>query len=232
VLAAHVAKAEAERTLQKTPATWQAYDYYLRAADVFTTFLTSWNKQDLYKTRQLIERALFIDPNYARAYAFLSTTHMAAWLHLVDSDHLQPVAIDRAYHSDWRFAIALIFVGDPARAILVLESHLRVDPFYPPMTAHFLGVAHYMLEQYSEALPPFQECATRTPNFRPVHSWLAATYAQLGQLRHAQVEAEEVLRLDPSFSIGRSAAYTAVFKNQKDAEHLFDGLRKAGLPEK
>ena len=33
ILAAHVNKAEIERTLNKPPETWQAYDYYLRAAD-------------------------------------------------------------------------------------------------------------------------------------------------------------------------------------------------------
>src|SRR5262245_61990427 len=33
ILAAHVNKAEIERTLQKPPAAWQAYDYYLRAVD-------------------------------------------------------------------------------------------------------------------------------------------------------------------------------------------------------
>ncbi len=32
ILAAHVNKAEAERTLLKPPATWQAHDYYMRAA--------------------------------------------------------------------------------------------------------------------------------------------------------------------------------------------------------
>ena len=33
ILAAHVNKAEIERTLNKPPETWQAYDYYLRATD-------------------------------------------------------------------------------------------------------------------------------------------------------------------------------------------------------
>jgi TolB-like protein len=33
ILAAHVNKAEIERTLRKAPETWQAHDYYLRAAD-------------------------------------------------------------------------------------------------------------------------------------------------------------------------------------------------------
>jgi TolB-like protein len=38
ILAAHVNKAEIERTLNKPPATWQAYDYYLRAADAHASY--------------------------------------------------------------------------------------------------------------------------------------------------------------------------------------------------
>ena len=36
VLAAYVKKAEAERTLLKPPATWEAYDYYLRGAEAYS----------------------------------------------------------------------------------------------------------------------------------------------------------------------------------------------------
>ena len=35
-LAAHVSRAEAEHTLLKPPAAWQAYDYYMRASDIYT----------------------------------------------------------------------------------------------------------------------------------------------------------------------------------------------------
>jgi len=41
IIAAHMNKAEAERTLVKPPATWQAYDYFLRAANVYASYLSS-----------------------------------------------------------------------------------------------------------------------------------------------------------------------------------------------
>ena len=77
VLAAHVNKAEAERTLLKPPTTWEAYDCYMRAADTYATYLTSLNVETLYETRRLLERSLSIDPNYARAHAMLSNTYNA-----------------------------------------------------------------------------------------------------------------------------------------------------------
>ena len=72
LLAAHVNKAEAERTLNKPPAAWHAYDYYMRAADVFSSFRTSLDVERLYETRRLLERCVSIDSNYARAYGMLS----------------------------------------------------------------------------------------------------------------------------------------------------------------
>jgi adenylate cyclase len=72
ILAAHVKKAEAERTLLKPPTTWEAYDFYIRAADTFTSYWSSYKVEEVYETRRLLERSLALDPNYARAYAMLS----------------------------------------------------------------------------------------------------------------------------------------------------------------
>ena len=63
------------------------------------------------------------------------------------------------------------------------------------------------------------------------HFWLAATYAQLGQLEEARAEAAEVLRLQPNYTIAGTTRRVVGFKDPKDDKHFFDGLRKAGLPE-
>jgi adenylate cyclase len=64
------------------------------------------------------------------------------------------------------------------------------------------------------------------------HVWLAANLAQLGQLDEAHAEAAEVLRLDPKYTIDGTQKHISRFKRPEDAEHFFDGLRKAGLPER
>ena len=56
VLAAHVRNAEAERTALKPPATWQAYDYYLRAAHALNSFWTSY-KVDEFGRRAVSQSA-------------------------------------------------------------------------------------------------------------------------------------------------------------------------------
>jgi adenylate cyclase len=277
ILAAHVNKAETERTLNKPPETWQAYDYYLRAVDRHASFWSSFKATELYEVRRLLEQSIAFDPNYARAYARLAWTHVSAWINSLDGDHLNPAALDRAYHlarkavqldpnlpqahadlgfvlirrgqheaavaefersmalnpnfTDWRFADVLVYAGHSARAIEVVERHMRLDPFYVPSAPGFLGFAHYMLKQYSQALPLLRECVSRAPNVRGGHVWLAASYAQLGNIEDARAEASEVLRIEPKWTIMGTQARLSIFKRTEDTEHFFDGLRKAGLPE-
>ena len=78
ILVAHVNKAEAERTLLKPPATWQAYDFFMRASDIWSVVVVVAQRGRPYEARRLLERSIALDPNYARAYALLSNTHL--WL--------------------------------------------------------------------------------------------------------------------------------------------------------
>jgi TolB-like protein len=102
ILVAQVDKAEAERTLLKPPATWQAYDFFMRASDIFTAVRSSFKVADLYEVRQLLERSISLDPTYARAYATLSYTHLFAWIFRLDEDHLSPPALERAHRLAWK----------------------------------------------------------------------------------------------------------------------------------
>jgi TolB-like protein/tetratricopeptide (TPR) repeat protein len=96
VLAAHVNKAEAERTLLKPPTTWQAYDHYMRAAAAWALFQSSWKLDQLLETRRHLADSLKIDPKYARAYSLLASTHRVAWLNPVNDEYLSPATLDRA----------------------------------------------------------------------------------------------------------------------------------------
>jgi adenylate cyclase len=97
ILAAYVNKAETERTLLKPPATWEAYDYYLRGAHVFGLEFTSRAAALIYEARRFLEQSLSIDPGYARAYAMLARTHAYTYLEPRDDDYLTVAALARAH---------------------------------------------------------------------------------------------------------------------------------------
>ena len=132
--------------------------------------------------------------------------------------------------TDFRYAQALMYVGEPARAIEVLEAIIRLDPFPPSATFGEMGVANYMLKRYGDAVHWYSEHISRQPITQSSHVDLACAYAQLGQLEEARAAAAEVLRINPGFTI-ESAKRIDLFKDPKDLEHYVDGMRKAGLPE-
>jgi adenylate cyclase len=133
--------------------------------------------------------------------------------------------------NDWRFANSLVYAGDAARAVEVADTIVRLDPFYVPIAGGFRGLAYYMLKRYDTAIASLSEAAGRSPRHRPVRQWLGAAYAQAGQLEDARNEAAAVLDIQPDYTIQGMARHFSPFRRLIDAEHLFDGLRKAGLPD-
>jgi adenylate cyclase len=109
---------------------------------------------------------------------------------------------------------------------------MRYDPLYVAAAPGLLGIARYMLKEYSQALPPLREFASRGSKVSQGHIWLAANLVQLGRLDEARAEAAEVLRIDPKYTIDGTQRRLATHKRPEDAEHLLDGLRKVGLPER
>jgi adenylate cyclase len=275
-LAAHVIRAETARALLKPPAVWEAYECYLRGAEAFFLHVTRRTEASLSDARRLLEQSLAIDPNYARAAAMLSWTHLQGYLQPLDGDYLSPTALDHALELaqtavnldprlpqaraqlgnvliyrrqhedaileferalalnpnfiDYRYALALSYSGEPARAIEALEAIIRIDPFPPSQMFSGVGFASYMLKRYGDAAHWSRECISRQPSQQWPRVNLACAYAQSGQLEEARAAAAEVLRINPHFTIETSKR-VLVFKDPKDLEHHIDGQRKAGLPE-
>jgi adenylate cyclase len=276
ILAAHVNKAEVERTLLKPPVTWQAYDHYMRAAASWASFQSSWKLENLLEARQHLAESMKIDPNYARAHSMLASTHRVAWLNPVNEEYLSSATLERAISSarkaieldpnlpeayaelayniirkhdfdaaaaavervfalnpnfaDYRIAQVLFSIGEPVKAIEQAKLQMRLDPFHPHFAPLIAGEANYVLREYREAQRWLREATGRAPNHQYGHAFLAATYAQLGQLDDARAEAAEVMRVNPSYTIGKQRQ-VSVMRRSEDVEHLVDGLRKAGLPE-
>jgi adenylate cyclase len=136
-----------------------------------------------------------------------------------------------ASFTDWRFALCLVLAGEPSRAIEVCATYMRLDPFFVPIACGFMGLSHYTAGHYAEALPLLRECVPRTPNYRHAHTWLAATFAQLGRREEAAAAAAEVLRIEPSYTIRGTQRWASCFRLSEHRDHFCEGLRKAGLPE-
>jgi adenylate cyclase len=185
----------------------------------------------LERAHRLAWKAVQLDSGLPVAHARLGSVLSFEGLHEQSVAAFEKAIALNPNYTDWRFGTTLVRAGEPVRAIEVLETHMRYDPFYVPDVPGNVGIARYMLKQYSQALPPLREFASRAPNVSQGHIWLAANLAQLGRLDEARAEAAEVLRIDPKYTIDGTQRRLALNKRPEDTEHLLDGLRKAGLPE-
>jgi adenylate cyclase len=189
------------------------------------------NPDVLDQALQLARKALQLDANLPLAHACLGTVLQWQREHAASIAEFERAISLNPNYVDWRFGAALMYAGNSKRAIEVLEAQMRLDPFYGPMTECILGAAHYMLKHYGKAKQILCKCASRAPNLRAAHTWLAATYARLNQPEEARAAVAEVLRLQPNYTISGTTRRIAVFKHAKDEKLLVDGLRRAGLPE-
>jgi tetratricopeptide (TPR) repeat protein len=176
VLAVQVEKAEAERVLTKPPIAWQAYDYYLRAADCITAYHASYERESLFRGRNLLEQALAIDPTYARAQAALSSCYVSQWVHRWDDDCLWTAALERSYQA--------------------ARESVRLAPELPD--AHIaLGQALTFLRQHDAAIAAVDRACVLNPNLTSFR--FAYTYVLAGEAARAAQLLQMHMRLDPFY---------------------------------
>src|SRR5258707_7107534 len=200
ILTAYVSKAEAERTLLKPPATWQAYDYYLRAAETYAAFLRPMEVAAIYQTRRLLEQCLAIDPGYARAHILYSATKTATWALALDGDYQNPTALENAHRS--------------------AEKAVQLDPNLPQAYAQ-VGYVLSFSAMPDAAVAQFERAATLNPNFT---DWrFAAVLAFAGQAERAIEVAKKHLRVDP-FATPISRGYLGL------ADLILRRYSEAGAP--
>jgi adenylate cyclase len=175
-LAAHVQRAETERTRAKPPNSWQVYDYYLQAVDAFGTFTSKLRVEDLYEARRLLQHSLSIDANYARSHALLATTYDAAWANPLDGDFLDPRVLDRAL--------------DLARKAVELDRNL-------PQAHAALGLVLTWKHRHDDSVAAFERATALNPNYVDWRFGFALIYA--GASKRAIDAVQAYMRLDPFY---------------------------------
>jgi TolB-like protein/Flp pilus assembly protein TadD len=184
-----------------------------------------------------LTKVLFLTPNHAMAHAYLGAV-------LTATNHAaQGIAeCERALVLDRNLSTAHAAIGNAKMAIgraeesegHVLES-LRLSPHdtYAYLWMTVAGAAKHLLGRDEEAVAWLRRSIEANRNFRNTHLFLAAALAQLGRLDEARVAVQATLTLDPIFTIRRlhAAAWGDNPTYLVQRERVYDGLRKAGLPE-
>jgi len=188
-------------------------------------------KESLDKAVELTQKAISLDPKGS------STPHAAlGYLYTLKRDYDKAIAEgEKAVALDPGGADAYALLGmslnyadRPKEAIPLFEKAIRLNPNGP--THYFLnfGTSYRMMGRYQEAITQYKKALRIAPNNIIAHLALAGTYNLLGRDEEAHAEAEEVLKINPKFSL-ESYAKTLPFKNQAQIDRLVEALRKAGL---
>ena len=188
-------------------------------------------KESLEKAIELTQKAISLDPKgSATPYAALG------YLYTLKRDYDKAIAEgEKAVALDPGGADAYALLGmslnyadRPKEAIPLFEKAIRLNPNGP--THYFLnfGTSYRTMGQYQEAITQYKKALRIAPNNIIAHLALAATYSSLGRDEEAHAEAEEVLKINPKFSL-ESYAKMLPFKNQAETDRLIEALRKAGL---
>lgn len=122
-------------------------------------------------------------------------------------------------------ADALVFCGRAGEAVEDVRRAIELNPYHPDWYLWTLGCACYASKRYEEAIASFSRMKSQNSDSL---MWLAASYAQVGDIDKANRQAARLLEIDPGFTL---SGFSSFFRDPLDHEHLRKGLAKAGFPE-
>ena len=134
------------------------------------------------------------------------------------------------------FGVYLTAVGEPEQGIEQFNEAMRLNPFEPKWFRWSRGIAFFTAQRYEDAV---SDLGSIDSPINEVRGWLAAGYAHAGRLDEARAmlemflqSAEQEMAVFPGrkLSAWKNFWHGAIeYENEADFQHLYDGLRKAGL---
>jgi TolB-like protein/class 3 adenylate cyclase len=186
-----------------------------------------------------LTKALSSAPDHAYAhvmlgYVYVSTKRAAEGI--AKCEHA--LGLDRNL-ADAHACIGLgaVFIGRAEETEAHIADALHLSPRDTQAYAWmlFAGNAKTHLGSYEQAITWFRRAIEANRNFAHPNFMLAAALAQHGRPDEARSALKAGLALDPGFTLSRVLALWPAFSDHPtylaQLELLFDGLRKAGVPE-
>jgi adenylate cyclase len=126
---------------------------------------------------------------------------------------------------------ALIYSGKPEEAIEFVNKAIRFDPLNIANYFYTLGLAHFGMEEYQEAVSYYEKAFKLNPELGLVQrAYLIASYGYLGleEKAIAELDKPEIREVRELYDlyVKYEGAY---YKNPEDAARLIDALRRVGL---
>jgi adenylate cyclase len=227
-----LAKQLAEEVIALDPKYARGYTVLANTHQVDVWLGTSKSPKDsIEKSIELLQKAIILDDTNAFAHGMLG------WLFSMTGQHDKAVAQgekavalnpNSADSHAW-FGKILTFASRYEESIAELKTAIRLNPIPPNAYLYSLGISYALTGHLDEAITWGEKAVRREPNSLSARLFMAAFYSRAGRDEEARLEAAEVLRISPKFSLEKFAKYVT-YKNQEDVERTISApLRKVGL---
>jgi TolB-like protein len=184
-------------------------------------------------------KALSSVPDHALGHMFLGHVEILtkrAAEGIAECEHALQLDRNLAF-AHFAIGLAKVFMGRAEETEAHVVESLRLSPrdtlAYVWMST--AGLAKLHLGSYEQAVAWCRRAVEANRNYSPAHFMLAAALAQLGRLDEAHSAVNAGLALNPAISIARARAARTAFTDDPtylaQLQPIFEGMRKAGLPE-
>ncbi len=186
-------------------------------------------KESIANNMALIQKAIDLDPTYAEAYGQLGFTYSMIGKHdKAVAKAEQAVALNpNSAYVHMLLGHTLRFADRFEEAIPEYKKAIRLNPIPPTNYLFGLGVAYCWTGQYEEAIKWCEKAVRQDPESFLTRLMMTMVYSESGHLEDARAEAEEVLRINPKFSLKKFEKIVT----GSNKERSIAALRKAGLPD-
>ena len=123
----------------------------------------------------------------------------------------------------------LYYYGKPAEAIEHMKRAIRNMPVYSPWFVDILAASYKEYGQLDNATAAAREALRLKPDDLDARLILIDAYRSAGREARAQEIAQELLAIDPTFSLAKWSA-TQPYREPATLDRIAGNLRAAGLP--
>jgi len=179
---------------------------------------------------QYAQKCIALDKSLPLAHAVLGLIHLVLrqWDKAIEESEIAVSLSPNSADSVVILAITYKTVGRIEEALSLLKKATRLNPMTPNWYLHELGTCYRLMGRYEEAIAVLKKVLNRSPDYLLSRLNLIATYVMSGKEESARIEAVELLKQSPNFSVPRILK-NFPYKDQKILDDLKECWIKAGL---
>ena len=163
-------------------------------------------RESLEKAIELAQKAVVLDDGLPDGHGMLSNLYCYKREYdkaLAEGERAVALNPSGAAANNY-YALTLIYAGRPEEAIPFCQKAIRLNPTGPASAYYVLNYGHALRYsgRFDEAASAYKKALQRSsPQNIMAHLYLSATYSLMGREKEARAEAEEVLRINPKFTL-------------------------------